>query len=221
MCVCFVVVFAMMCLLQREGYGRRRQGRLAVHGWVEKGTEYKYTAHKKTKVSIPFARRTILQQYMRKVLTGIVKYDIVRNMTSKKGITANKRPIEAGEDVQPNQWQGDERQQRWLKYYMDPKEKDTWGNAYQAAIKAGYNESYATQIMSPSLGLQWVRSAKNIMRLNPEHLKFALASIVSNEFSKDSDKIQAIKLLGTEEGMFVQKQQIQHIGIEDALEGLE
>jgi len=140
---------------------------------------------------------------------------------TKDGRKFTKRSIVKKVDAQPNQWQSTKRQQDWLLYYLDPSNKDTWGNSYQSAIKAGYSESYARNIMSPSLALQWVQQAKNIVRLNPEHLKYALAEIIGNKYSKDSDKIAAIKLLGVDQGMFVQKQLVGHITIEDALNELE
>jgi folate-binding Fe-S cluster repair protein YgfZ len=59
------------------------------------------------------------------------------------------------------------------------------------------------------------------MRLNPEHLKFALAQIITGKMARDSDKIAAIKLLGTDQGMFVQKQITAHVGLEEALASLE
>ena len=140
---------------------------------------------------------------------------------SKKGKPFGTRDIAEKTDAQANQWQATEKQQNWLTYYMDPREKETYANSYQAAIKAGYSVSYAKNIMSPSLAVQWVQQAKNIMRLNPEHLKLALTRIITDEMSKDSDKIQAIKLLGTDQGMFVQKQLVAHIGIEEALNELD
>ena len=142
-------------------------------------------------------------------------------MAGKKGKSFGTRDIATSQDATANQWQATQKQQNWLKYYMDPKETDTYGNSYQAALKAGFSESYAAKIMSPALALQWVQQAKNIMRLNPEHLKLALAQIITDNMAKDSDKIQAIKLLGTDQGMFVQKQITAHVGIEEALNALE
>lgn len=142
-------------------------------------------------------------------------------MGSKKGKSFGTRDIATSQDATANQWQATQKQQNWLKYYMDPKETETYGNSYQAALKAGFSESYAAKIMSPALALQWVQQAKNIMRLNPEHLKLALAQIITDNMAKDSDKIQAIKLLGTDQGMFVQKQITAHVGIEEALNALD
>ncbi len=147
-------------------------------------------------------------------------------MTKYKGKKFNKREVSAnkpdGTPVQANQWQASPKQMDWLNYYMNPKEKDTYGNPYQAAITAGYSESYARQIMSPSLALQWVQSAKSIMRsMNTEHLRAALEEIALGKYEKASDRIAAIKLLGTDQGMFVQKQITAHVGLEEALAGLE
>jgi len=147
-----------------------------------------------------------------------------KKVATRKGKTFNKREVATetpGAVVQANQWQSTQKQEDWLCYYMDPKEKETFGNSYQSALKAGYSESYAKNIMSPSLALQWVQQAKNIMRLNPEHLKFALAQIITDKMARDSDKIAAIKLLGTDQGMFIQKQITAHVGLEEALASLE
>ena len=145
----------------------------------------------------------------------------VRPTAEDTGDSKNSRRISQGLPEQGNQWQASKRQQDWLQYYMDPKEEETWGNAYQSALKAGYSETYARNIMNPSLALQWVQQAKNIVRLNPEHLKIALVKIISNNYSKDSDKIAAIKLLGIDQNMFVQKQIIGISNIEEALNELE
>lgn len=148
------------------------------------------------------------------------------NMGKKSGKKFNKRGVVAndasGVPAQANQWQASPKQMDWLNYYMNPKEKETYANPYQAAIKAGYSESYARQIMSPSLALQWVQSAKSIMRsMNTEHIRSILEDIALNKYEKASDRIAAAKLLGTDQGMFVQKQITAHVGLEEALEALE
>lgn len=38
------------------------------------------------------------------------------------------------------------RQIDFLRYYLDPKEKETFSNAYQSAVKAGFTEEYAKNI---------------------------------------------------------------------------
>ena len=50
----------------------------------------------------------------------------------------------------------DERQIRFLSYYLDPK-SSTSSNALQSAIRAGFSRKYANQIVS--IGLEWVNEA--------------------------------------------------------------
>jgi hypothetical protein len=147
-------------------------------------------------------------------------------MGKKKGKKFSKREVletrENGTPVQPNQWTASKQQLDWLRYYMDPNEEETYANSYQAAIKAGYSESYARNIMSNSLALQWVKSAKAIMRtMNVEHIRSILEDIALSKYEKASDRIAAAKLLGTDQGMFVQKQVTAHVGLEQALQELE
>lgn len=147
-------------------------------------------------------------------------------MSKKKGKRFNDREVapidDSGAVAQPNQWRASEKQLKFLNYYMNPKEESTYGNPYQSAITAGFSESYAKQIMSPHLALQWVQSAKNIMRtMNTEHIRNVLEDIALNEYEKASDRIAAAKLLGTDQGMFVQKNITAHVGLEQALEELE
>jgi len=141
----------------------------------------------------------------------------------KKFSNRSVKPIQSdGTVAQANQWTATEQQLNWLRYYMDPKEEETYANSYQSAIKAGYSESYAKNIMSNAVALQWVKSAKSIMRsMNTEHLKNVLEEIALGKYSKDADKISAVKALGMEQGMFVQKQITAHVGIEQALSELE
>lgn len=49
-----------------------------------------------------------------------------------------------------NQYQPDPRQKLFLAYYLDPK-SETFSNAYQSAIKAGYEEEYAKTILNQDL----------------------------------------------------------------------
>lgn len=143
---------------------------------------------------------------------------------SKRSKPFNKREVVAaeGKNIQPNQWQANERQLKWLNYYMNPREKETYANSYEAAIKAGFSHDYARQIMSNSLALQWVQSAKSIMRsMNTEHLRSQLEEIASNTHEQTKDRIAAIKLLGVDQGMFVQKTVTAHVGLEEALDALE
>lgn len=53
-----------------------------------------------------------------------------------------------------NQHIADPRQSLFKEYYLDPK-SETFSNAYQSAIKAGYEESYAERITSNAQGNDW------------------------------------------------------------------
>ena len=142
----------------------------------------------------------------------------VKNLAnSKKGKKFGLR-TQGEKGVTANQWTNSPQQNEFLRYYLDPEQTETWGNAYLAATKAGYSESYASSIIN--VAPQWIQQANNIVKLQPEHLKQALASIANSKMEKASDRIQAIKLLGIDQGMFVQKQLVGHVNIEDALKDL-
>lgn len=147
-------------------------------------------------------------------------------MSKKEGKKHYDRSLAPNKDngdlATGNQWTATPRQLDWLEYYMNPRHKETYANPYQAAIKAGYSESYAKEIMSPSTALQWVKSARNIMkRMNTEHLVSQLEEIATNKSEVTKDRIAAIKLLGIDMNMFVQKQVTAHIGLEEAMKDLE
>lgn len=118
-----------------------------------------------------------------------------------------------------NQWTNSERQNRWLKYYLDPGEKETYGNAYSSAIKAGYSHGQAKNIINK--GYQWVQNAENVTRLNPEHIKAKLIDIIKDDSVKTGDQLTALKMLGTDMGMFVEKKVIATVPLEQALNDLE
>lgn len=155
------------------------------------------------------------------LLTFYNKCGIILYMTTK---TPNKKGKKFGlrkqgeKGVTANQWTNSPQQNEFLRFYLDPEQSETWGNAYLAATKAGYSESYSSSIMS--IAPQWIQQANNIVKLQPEHLKQALAAIANSKYEKASDRIQAIKLLGLDQGMFVQKQLIGHVNIEQALNDL-
>lgn len=144
-----------------------------------------------------------------------------------KGKKPTKRPVKGTKgDVKPqgNQWTATQQQMDWLTYYMDPKETETYGKPYHAAVKAGYSHHYAKNIMNPSTALQWVQAAQNVMRrMNTEHIKNALEEVALNEtgYEKTGDRLTALKMLGTDQGMFVQRSVTNHVGLEEALKELE
>lgn len=152
---------------------------------------------------------------------------MVKKKTNKDGVKFNARRVAGNEEdgtlAQANQWQATERQLAWLKYYVDINEKETVGNAYQAAIKAGFSDAHAKNISSKNAP-EWVNAGKTVMRsMNVEHIRNYLEDVVvnANGFEQTKDRIAAAKLLGTDQGMFINKTIVAHTGLEQALEGLE
>ena len=150
---------------------------------------------------------------------------MAKRAKSKDGKKFNSREVhptsEDGIVPQANQWVATEQQLAWLNYYMNPREKETYANAYQSAIKAGYS-AYHAKVIATKNAPEWTKAGKTIMRsMNVSHLRDALEEIVTSEYASNKDQIAAVKLLGIDLGMFVQKQIVTHTGIEEALEGLE
>lgn len=65
--------------------------------------------------------------------------------TGNKGKKPSKRPVSDKKGVS-NQHIADPRQQLFIAYYINPESK-TFGNALQSALRAGYKERYAKDIM--------------------------------------------------------------------------
>ena len=124
------------------------------------------------------------------------------NKLSKKGKKPGVRNIVRERGTISNQWQSDQRQQDALTYYMDPDEKETWGNAYKALEKAGYSSTYARRLASQNTLTDWFLQAVNIQRINPIHLQQKLQKIINSDCEKTADQLTEIKMLGGEMGMF-------------------
>lgn len=142
-----------------------------------------------------------------------------KGIDKRKGKAPSIRKMASLEE-QGNQWQATPRQLKFIDAYMDPR-SETFGNAYQSGIKAGFSESYSQNLMKPSVGLKWVEQAYNIMTLEKPHLMMQLSQIIVDPYAKASDKISAIKTYGQEKGMFVEKKVVGVVGIEQALSELE
>lgn len=116
-----------------------------------------------------------------------------------------------------NQYKIDPRQALFLKNYLDPK-SETFSNAKQSAIKAGYSEDYADTILSKDL--DWLseniryesiikKAEKNLdefmdeedTRVRADMTKFALERLRKEKFStrqevtgKDGKDFTALKV---------------------------
>jgi hypothetical protein len=122
-------------------------------------------------------------------------------------------------DKRPNQWKGNPKQLMFCAFYLDPRQADTFGNAYQSAIAAGYSDNYARQITSPAINNLWINEYKRIALLSPEHITAGITNIAINA-GKSSDKLRAYELLAKLQGLLVDKQIVGHVNIEQAVSEL-
>ena len=97
---------------------------------------------------------------------------------------------------------------------MNPKNRETFGNAYKAALKAGYTEAYARTILNQ--GTAWIREARSLRGLEPEHIIQGIQEIAV-EGGQDRDKLKALELLAKMKGMMVDRSITAHVNIEQAL----
>lgn len=90
------------------------------------------------------------------------------------------------------------RQMEFLRHYLDPK-SETYSNAYQSALKAGYGPKYANQITA--IGNEWLReitSDNEMLKKAEENLKKAMEIPVDDkdmgQRSLDASKFTAERL---------------------------
>jgi phage terminase small subunit len=137
--------------------------------------------------------------------------------TSKSGRKYGMRKQQ--NEVAPNQWYGTPQQEKFLLLYLDPKSK-TFANPYESAMEAGFSESYARIISAPSVNRIWIKEARNLMDMGPEHIIQGLQAEAVNPNGRSGDKIRAYELLAKIQGMFVERKVVGHVNIEQALNDL-
>lgn len=140
-------------------------------------------------------------------------------------ITPKKRGIKYGmrqqrNDIQPNQWSGTPRQEKWLLLYLDPK-SPTFANAYESAMEAGFSETYSKIIASPSVNRVWIQEARNLVKMGPEHIVQALQEEAMNrKENRGSERIRALELIAKIQGLFIEKKIVGHVNVEDMINDL-
>lgn len=111
----------------------------------------------------------------------------------------------------------DDKKQTFLANYYDPK-SETYANAYQSAIAAGYTHHYARTIMSPAVNNTWVKPEnyyKNTT-LTQDHIVRS-AEHLALRATKEETKLQALQFLAKIHGMLVEKKISATVNIEDLL----
>jgi hypothetical protein len=137
--------------------------------------------------------------------------------SSKAGV---KYGLRTQEDKHPNQWTGSPKQEKFLLLYLDPKSK-TFANSYESAMEAGFSESYSKVIASPAMNRHWLKEARNLVNMGPEHIAQALQDeALNHKDNRGSDRIRALELLAKMQGLFVEKKIVGHVNIEEALNEL-
>lgn len=119
-----------------------------------------------------------------------------------------------------NQWAGTPEQEKFLVLYLDPKSQ-SFGNAYVSAMEAGFSESYARVVASPSVNRLWVQEARDLVKLGPEHVVQALQELALDTDNRPSDRIRALELVGKASGMFAERHVNLNVNIEQALKELD
>ena len=105
----------------------------------------------------------------------------------------------------------DPKQDLFAALYFSPrlnqKPNSYFGNAYQSALKAGYSETVARSMASPSTNKLWLQEAyQRLVSFKPEHTIKQLEDIaLSSEY--DRDRLKALELIGKIQGIFIDRQQ--------------
>ena len=134
----------------------------------------------------------------------------VRVKDRRQGLEPAKRTQLSNKNA--NQWTITPKQIKFTELWLTPG-SETFGNAYQSAVHAGFSVSTAIKISSNALGLEWVQAAKKrLITLEPSHTIKALEHMALHS-KQDRDKIKALELVGKIQGLFVDRS-ISHIDVQ-------
>lgn len=99
--------------------------------------------------------------------------------------------------------------------YLDPK-SPTFANIRSSAIDAGYSPQTAHDMATRPNRYAWIKSAVGLIDMEPEHIIQKFQDLALNG---DSQKIQlkALEMLGKAKGMFIERKQVLHANIDEAL----
>lgn len=97
------------------------------------------------------------------------------------------------------------KQLKYVMNYYDPN-SDTFGNAFQSGIAAGFSPKYSTQITSSTRNNLWVLEArKRMTHFTPDHIYQSLQEVA--QVGQNRDKLKALELMGKAKGMFIDRSQ--------------
>ena len=92
-----------------------------------------------------------------------------------------------------NQYKVDPRQALFYRYYFDPK-SDTFSNAIQSGLKAGYSEEYSRVILSKELNWmsEFVKSSSMVQKAERNLDKILDMNVVSEEGKVDTGVLKVV-----------------------------
>ncbi|MBL8160007.1 hypothetical protein JNJ66_06130 [Candidatus Saccharibacteria bacterium] len=105
-----------------------------------------------------------------------------------------------------NQYTRDPRQRAFLNAYYSPT-SDTYSNAYQSALRSGYSEATAKDLLHNRP--KWLSETPGDSQApTANQLLEALGEIINNSATVTRDKIKAIELLMKHHGMLKERVQV-------------
>lgn len=131
-----------------------------------------------------------------------VKKKYVRVKDRRQGLAVKDRKYSTVEK-NGNQWTVTPKQMRFVELWLNP-DSDSFGNAYQSALAAGFSTSVAKNITTNAWNLLWVKEARGrLTKFTPEHIVRKLEQKTNSK--RDSDSIRALEVLARIQGMFVDR----------------
>lgn len=125
----------------------------------------------------------------------------------KKATSRKLQTIKGKKELTANQWQNTPQQLKFMEAWLTPT-SPTFGNAYQSALEAGYNDKYARTIVSDSTDNKWISEFMNKTEFTEHHILQGIQEIYSNPEvynnakSPADTRLKALEVLGKSKGMF-------------------
>ena len=117
--------------------------------------------------------------------------------------------------------QSDPKKKLWLQYYYDP-ESETFANAYASGLRAGFKDSYARVLNTPSFETKWT-NIENYMEqtnMHPQHIVKSFERLALRS-PKEETQLKALEHLAKIKGMYVEKKIVATTTIEDILNDID
>lgn len=126
-----------------------------------------------------------------------------------KGLRPNNRKVATTSKgkLTANQWQATPQQELFMDYWINPM-SESFGNAYDSAIRAKYSDHYARQIAAPTVHNKWITEYKRKIDFGAEHIKQGIQDLAiraPHSRSPDDTRLKAYETLAKIEGLIDNK----------------